>query len=137
MSNCTLDVATRNQLWLEQKQAKIDRLRQQEKECKAKKDNCTYAPSLTNYRGQQDASFSRFGRQGMLQYFDRVSKVKTKNPKDQTAQSRLLTEGDSGRNKENSGSWGNTSKAEGARSKKQTYEEAVRDLHSKIMKLNI
>ena len=34
MSSCYLDVATRNKLWLEQKEAKVQKLREEEEEKK-------------------------------------------------------------------------------------------------------
>lgn len=37
MANCTLDVASRNQMWLEQKDAKIAKMKKDEEEIKIKK----------------------------------------------------------------------------------------------------
>lgn len=49
-----------------------------------------------------------------------------------------MTEGDTGRNKENSLNWENKSNTETVgKGKRKTYEEAVKELHSKIMKLKI
>lgn len=69
MSNCTYDVATRNKLWLEQKEEKITRMRREEEEEKFKREECTHSPAIRMYRGEQDVQFSRFGKEGMVQYF--------------------------------------------------------------------
>lgn len=62
MSHCTYDVATRNQLWLEQKAEKLERLRQEEEKERKRKEDCTYAPSLCPYKGESNPQLSRFGR---------------------------------------------------------------------------
>jgi hypothetical protein len=43
-----------------------------------KREECTHSPILKVYRGEQDVQFSRFGKQGMVQYFERLSMMKKK-----------------------------------------------------------
>jgi hypothetical protein len=46
-----MDVASRNKLWLEQKEAKITRLKEEEEEKKLKKETGSFAPKITAYKG--------------------------------------------------------------------------------------
>lgn len=57
-----VDVATRNQLWEEQKQIKIEKMRKEEEEIKLKKEKNTFAPKLTEYRGEKLANLSNFAK---------------------------------------------------------------------------
>ena len=91
---------------------------------KERNPNCTYTPVLTNYRGQQEANFSRFGRQGMVEYFERVAGNR-RCGREAGKSSRVTTEGDSGRNKENSRREVNRSgeqQQQQCRGRKQSYE---------------
>ena len=78
----------------------------------------------------------------MLQYFERVSQARKRNSvaglkkDDSQIFSRDYPDESMRTNKENEGSMMNRDKPQ-LKGKKQTYEEAVRQLHSKIMKLKI
>lgn len=142
MSNCTYDVATRNRLWLEQREEKLERLRREEEEERQRREESSHSPHINQYRGEQEAQFSQFGRQGMLQYFERVSQARKRNSvaglkkDDSQIFSRDSPDESIRTNKENEASLINRDKPH-PKPKKQTYEEAVRQLHSKIMKLKI
>jgi hypothetical protein len=60
MANCTMDVASRNKLWLEQKEAKISRLKEEEEEKKLKKETGPFVPKITPYKGENEVHLSRF-----------------------------------------------------------------------------
>ncbi|MCB0367905.1 MAG: hypothetical protein KDD45_00335 [Bdellovibrionales bacterium] len=73
MSHCAYDVATRNLLWQNEREEKIRRLREEEQKEREKKENCTYSPSLCPYKGDNAPNLSRFGKEGIANYFERVS----------------------------------------------------------------
>ena len=79
MSSCYLDVATRNKLWLEQKEAKVQKLREEEEEKKVIMKENKYIPKIKNYKGEKEANLSKFIKDGMVNYFERVSVAKQRN----------------------------------------------------------
>ena len=48
-------------------------MREEEEKEKERKQNCTYSPSLCQYRGENAPNLSKFGREGISSYFERVS----------------------------------------------------------------
>jgi hypothetical protein len=54
-------------------------MRKDEEEERLKNEECTYSPAIKVYRGEQDIQFSKFGKQGMVQYFERLSLLKKKS----------------------------------------------------------
>ena len=163
MSSCFYDVATRNKLWLEQRQAKVQKLRTEEEERKSLIEDNSYIPKIKNYKGEKMAELSKFTKDGIANYFERVNMAKQRNPYVQKASNNNKSGRDSfiggysskkiqkqketksplkenkGKNKqmkENTDSW-NKGKKSGTRKTKRRYEEAVQQLHEKIMKLKI
>ena len=76
-----MDIATRNQIWQEQKNNKIKKMREEEEANRLKKQGGTFVPKTTEYKGERGANISQFGKEGIANYFERVNMAKQKQPK--------------------------------------------------------
>ena len=142
-----MDVAARNQLWQDQKNQKIQRLRQEEQANKLRKEAGTYAPKTTQYRGQRGANISQFGKEGIANYFERINQAKQKQPKENSS---FFKENTYSQRRDSISPYGSTKRASRTPTKetnntqikarpqqKVKYQDAVKELHRKLMSLNI
>lgn len=51
-------------------------MRREEEEEKIRKEECTHTPSILQYKGKSNVYISNFGKEGIINYFERMAPAK-------------------------------------------------------------